>query len=118
MKKKATKKPKSKKGGKCFRVDLVEPAPTPDPVTLSEKKKEGVYWVNGTDRGRTVTFEEWPFVEPPQAILVPAGKKSACFHIYDGAYKLYPFTYKVDPTLVPSGSSGGGPGDPSIIGDD
>jgi hypothetical protein len=121
VKRKAPKSKKKKKGGKnagCKKVDLVPPAPSPKDLYLSQGKKEGVFWDNGTDRGRTIRFklQEWPFVEPPQDIQIPAGAKSKCFHIYQGAAKYYPFTYTVDPTLVPLNQPG--PGDPSIIGDD
>ena len=109
---------KGAKKGTCKPVDLVPPAPSPKDLYLSQSKKEGVVWNNKTDRGRTIRFQpqDWPFVDPPQDIHIPAGKKSKCFKIYQGAAKYYPFVYTVDPTLVPLNQPG--PGDPSIVGDD
>jgi len=67
-----------------------------------------VRWNNQADRGITIVFTNWPFVEPPENIQIEAGKMSEWFHIYL-ATGVAGYSYTVTPPLAV-----GPPGEPKI----
>jgi hypothetical protein len=111
--------PKKKAGGgtsrKNITIELV-PSVGAEPNTADAAKNGGgtpdrVRWWNRTDRGHTITFGNWPFAEPPQPILVPAGAKTDWFTLYpqtpSGLYD-----YAIEPTINPPS---GPPGEPGVL---
>ena len=84
-----------------------------DPVQpkLSKKDNDSLSWHNQTDRGHSIIFESWPFVEPWQIIQVAAKSQSPQFTLYkdapNGAYG-----YSIEPSINPPS---GPPGDPSVL---
>jgi hypothetical protein len=69
-----------------------------------------VQWVNLDPRGRTVVFKDdlWPFVQPPQDILVPAYGYSPVFTVYFNATEGNYHYVILPPEEV-------GPGEPQIV---
>jgi hypothetical protein len=80
-------------------------------VPLSRGHGDRVRWSNQDDRGHTISFTDWPFAEPPEAIQVRVGEKSHWYTVYakqaDGKYE-----YSIDPPLKPA--SNGPPDGPSV----
>lgn len=70
-----------------------------------------VRWWNRTDRGHSLVFTVWPFTEPPQPILVPAGAKTEWFTVY-GSTPSGLYDYAIEPTINPPS---GPPGEPGIL---
>lgn len=83
----------------------------PDKPAASRKKGDRIRWWNRTDRGHTIEFTIWPFVEPPQLIPIKAGLKSPWFTIYTPTPNMF-YDYAIKPTINPSS---GPPGDPGIL---
>jgi plastocyanin len=77
-------------------VKITAGALQPKKLEVSRGNKDKVAWENEDALGYTIefVFEGWPFVEPPQPVLVPANGKSKVFTVWDqtpkGAY-----TYRV-----------------------
>jgi hypothetical protein len=95
----------------CIEIDLIDGMkPQPPEANGSRSKPDRICFCNKTDRGRTVTFDLWPFAEPPHAINIPPGKCSPCLTIYSGQ-PLGGYSYSVAPALDP----GGPPGEPDIV---
>ena len=87
--------------------------------TLPRNGCSRVRWENLDVRGHTLHFTsltpgipDWPFVEPPQDILVPAGGSSEWFTM-DPSTAKGTYTYEIDPPIIPTGSSGP-PDGPSV----
>jgi hypothetical protein len=70
-----------------------------------------VRWWNRTARGETLTFTDWPFVEPPAPIMIKPGAKSGWYHVYSGALDGM-YDYQIGPTINPAS---GPPGEPGIV---
>jgi hypothetical protein len=106
------KKPKKRpKAPPCLTIELVEDAkPDPKEAHASRSESGQIRFHNATKRGRTVTFDLWPFVEPPHSIYIKAHKYSPCLTIYAGQ-PLGGYTYNVLPALDP----GGPPGGPEVV---
>jgi hypothetical protein len=83
----------------------------PAQVPLSKQSVDTVSWHNQTDRGHSIIFDSWPFVEPFQIIQVPAKSQSPQFTVYkdalNGAYG-----YSIEPNINPPS---GPPGDPNVL---
>lgn len=77
------------------------------PVTFLPDR---VQWVNLDARGRTVVFKDgaWPFLEPPQDILIPAHGNSCIFTVYVDAT---PGGYGY--AILPAEEQG--PGQPEVV---
>lgn len=98
--------------GKKVRIDLkAGVGADPERPTLSKKKTDSVFWRNKTDRGHTILFGTWPFVEPWQPIQVPAKSDSPEFTVYAGISN-GDYSYSIEPSINPSS---GPPGDPSVL---
>lgn len=116
-KKKSAKKKSAKKKGKKKRKSItIVLRQGVDPVakhpTLSRSGHDRVRFWNRSDRGRSIQFALWPFVEPPQAILVKANRRSAWFTIYENVPANSAYSYSSVPSL---GWPAGGPGSPDVI---
>jgi len=93
-------------------VDLKEKVGAdPEQVPLLKKNPDQVFWRNKTDRGHTIIFTAWPFVEPFQNIEVPAKGNSKTFTVYKGAAN-GAYGYAIVPSINPPS---GPPGDPSVL---
>ena len=110
-----TAKPKS--------IDLIaNQGPTPRKQQLSRGLEEPVQWHNGDAAEHTVRFTDWPFREPQQDIVVPAGQNSAVFHVRKAqdpgtySYGVFP-PLPGDPGLpgAPTPPTGTGPPDPPAV---
>jgi hypothetical protein len=103
-------------------VLAVNQGPKPRSQHLSTSAGMSVAWDNTDDRGHTIRFTNWPFVEPQQDITVVAGGKSAVFHIY-GSEQHIKFKYgifppiKGDPGVTPTATNTGPPDPPDIVAD-
>ena len=82
-----------------------------DPTSGSGKRGDKVLWQNLTSRGRTITFSIWPFLEPPEPILVGAKDKSVEYTIADTATSRG-YSYLIVPSINPDD---GPPDEPAII---
>lgn len=84
-----------------------------DPEVAPARRKSGdrVRWWNRTDRGHSLEFTLWPFVEPPQTIAVKAGEKSDWYTIYELTPNTF-YDYAINPSINPPS---GPPGDPGIL---
>jgi hypothetical protein len=107
------KKPKpKKKPRKNITIELQSGiGAVPEMPPASKKSGDRIRWWNRTDRGHTIAFTIWPFVEPPQLIPVASGAKSGWFTIYDQTLNTL-YDYAIDPTINPSS---GPPGDPGVL---
>jgi hypothetical protein len=88
--------------------------------TLSRGKGARVRWSNQDVRGHTITFTDWPFVEPPEAIRIAAGEKSRWYTVYSDEPKTS-HEYAIDPPIKKqvSPSTGNGPPDvPCVVVDE
>jgi hypothetical protein len=85
-----------------------------DKTRQDVQRGDVVSWQNQTNRGRTITFSLWPFVEAPQPIMVDAKDKSEEFTVADSVTtRAYP--YVIEPSINPDD---GPPDEPSIdVGD-
>ena len=70
-----------------------------------------VRWWNKDDRGHTLSFTIWPFVEPPEPIKIEAGKKSGWYTVYAGTSERS-YDYAIKPTINPAS---GPPDEPDIV---
>ena len=96
---------------KCPAVTLREGLkPDPEEMPVSRSASGSMCFWNDTDRGRTVHFDLWPFVEPPQDIQIKKHKTSPCFHVAPNQ-PLGGYQYSVSPPLNP----GGPPGEPQVV---
>jgi len=116
MAKKPKPKPKPKKSSKGVVIQLKAGiGPDPNPAQVKKNKPGGpgdrVRWWNRTKRGHTITIDVWPFVEPPQPIMVAAGAKSPWFTIFEDTPSSF-YDYSIEPTINPSS---GPPGDPGML---
>jgi hypothetical protein len=110
---------RKKAKGADLEIHLVtEVGADPSWPTAKKNKAAGapdrVRWINETDRGRTLTFTKWPFVEPPAPIAIAAGKKSPWYTLYPEITN-GPYDYHIEPAIV---SSSGPPGDPGMLVED
>lgn len=111
VKAKKAKPPKAGKKTKCPAVVLTDGMkPNPEEMHVSRGAAGSMCFQNDTSRGRTVHFDLWPFVEPPQDIQIKKHKTSPCFHI-DPNQPLGGYQYSVTPALNP----GGPPGEPQVV---
>lgn len=107
MAKKAKKKPR-----KNITIELqTGVGAVPDQPLASKASGDRVRWWNRSDRGHTIEFTIWPFVEAPQAIAVEAGAKSGWFTVYNQSLNTL-YDYSINPTINPSS---GPPGDPGVL---
>ncbi|HET9234983.1 MAG TPA: hypothetical protein VFP10_12655 [Candidatus Eisenbacteria bacterium] len=86
-----------------------------DKTNQDVKRGDVVSWHNQTSRGRTITFAIWPFVEPPQPIMVAAkaGRpgESAEFTVADSV-TTRAYAYLIEPSINPDD---GPPDEPAIL---
>jgi hypothetical protein len=113
--KKAKKKP-AKKSAKDILIILRDlDGAVPTEATAKSNKPNGpgdkVRWSNETDRGLTLTFSAWPFVEPPQDIQIDAGDKSPKFTVYASG-NAGRYGYSINPVINPAY---GPPDSPAVI---
>ncbi len=99
---------KPDKPAKAKKVDVtivIQKSGVPEPyaITLSSSDWNRVRFDNQADRGITVTFPSWPFLEAPTPIPMEAGKKSKWFNIPPGELAGR-FDYSMSPDLL-SGDS-------------
>jgi hypothetical protein len=93
------------------KIELKEKGP--DRTKEDVHRGDTVLWQNITDSPRTITFNQWPFVEPLQNIAIDAKAKSPEFTISD-AVIARGYSYDIQPPLDPNGP----PDQPSInVGD-
>jgi hypothetical protein len=83
----------------------------PEQLPLSKRSNDTVSWHNQTDRGHSIVFTSWPFVEPFQVIQVPAKAQSPQFTVYKDALN-GPYGYSIEPNINPPS---GPPGDPNVL---
>ena len=122
MKKQAKKKPvgKKKKQTRKNHVIVLQDQIGAVPTMLRAKKHkpkgpgDRVRWSNEAPRGVTLSFQTWPFVEPPQLIQIAAGRKSGWFTVYQGTVSTR-YGYTVTPSLIPPGTP---PDSPAVIVED
>jgi hypothetical protein len=77
--------------------------------TLASAGKNKVRFDNNSDRGLTVLFVKWPFVEAPAPIPVEASTKSKWFNVVPNVPK-GSFTYEIIPDLTVGDSAPDPPG--------
>ena len=94
---------------KSVRIQLKEKTGA-DQMHQDADRGDKVLWQNLTSRGRTITFSVWPFVEPPEPILVNAKDKSGEYTIAQTA-TLRAYAYVIDPSINPDD---GPPDEPSL----
>jgi plastocyanin len=103
---------KPKKNRKNITIELkAGVGAVPEVPTASKNPGDRVRWWNRTDRGHTIVFTNWPFVEPPQLIEIAKGAKSPWFTIYDQTLNTL-YDYAIDPSINPPS---GAPGDPGVL---
>lgn len=97
---------------------ILEGKVQPKSLPASRGNKDGVQWVNSDDVGYSLDFifEGWPFIEPPQSVLIEAKGKSKVFTVWQSVPK-GAYSYRVHRAglFTPEMEQGEGPPDPPHV---